>query len=442
MAATAVAAWLRYAWVPRYFRIYTDEHFYILASRHVLALTEGYEKSYGWPAMLAVVFGTFGRSASLALLTSATLGVLTVPLIWLIGRRGAPSTPGAGVLAACAVAVWPVHVLWSATAETNVPCAFAALLGLTCWQNWNDDHSWAAAWLCTCALAAAASTRPEAFVLCGVLAASAYVRGVHTSGGTRAAAPPCLAALWASPNMALALSIQWSTNWPRAEQYGTANAVRAFFHLALSGELQTWWVVLLATVGALTTARDWAWTLLAWSGVTIAVLLGAGAGALAGPERLLILPLLPMILMAGAGGAWVVQRAGRWWVPAAASLVGLLGLCSWPSLRAAHSEITGYRIQATLADDIAPLLPAGCLLVANLPEIYEATLETPVMSVEDYLSHPHTGCVRFVWDLTCFEWGQFGTCNAAKDLSHGPPLLVRTWSDRTAALYDLSSLRR
>ena len=134
----AAAAWLRWD-ALRALSLYVDEFTTLWAARQVQAhglplmpsgvlYTRGLLASY----IQAGVGALFGNSYTVGRLPSFVFGLLTILLIWQVGRRGWRS--GVGWLAALGLALLPEGILWSARARFYTQVQFFALL--TLWLAW------------------------------------------------------------------------------------------------------------------------------------------------------------------------------------------------------------------------------------------------------------------------------------------------------------------
>ena len=138
-----VAAWLRFCAVPGHHAVYIDEPWYAEAACNLarlghLAVCEEtwsgrrcapYGKAWGWPVLISPWTMLFGCDSAIGIQINRVLGTVTV-ILAAFATRSAGGGWLASTIAAALLALHPVHVAWSATAETNVPAAAAFLAGL------------------------------------------------------------------------------------------------------------------------------------------------------------------------------------------------------------------------------------------------------------------------------------------------------------------------
>jgi len=186
-AVIAAAIGLRVFLIPPHHAMYVDEPWYAEAAcnlAHVGRLElceetwsgrtcEPYAKGSGWPTLLSPWLAMLGCSSVIGIQISRLLGVATVMLVAL-ATRCAGGTWRQGIFAAALLALHPVHVVWSSTAETNVAHAAVWLAGL-CGALWYlRSARLCAAALATAALALATTIRAESFASVVVVAASLF----------------------------------------------------------------------------------------------------------------------------------------------------------------------------------------------------------------------------------------------------------------------------
>ena len=393
LAVGALAWALRVGAVPAYGRIQTDEAYYAAIAgmfvRDGVVWSDGYAKAFGWPALLVPVFAVAGRSAAVAVGWSSVLGAATSAALtaWIGARTGRVA---AGVTAGGLVALWPLHALWSRSAESMVAggALVVALAAAADGQARRPGLRRAVGVACLAALAVA--VRPEAVAVVAALAVALPCRGALLAGVALAA--PNLAAyarVHADTNVDLAGAVGWSAwSMPWTAWVGTP--------------LHPWPMAGAALVGGAAVARVGPREAGAWAVALVgalAVLSAAGVGALASPSRLLIVPGVVGAALAGVGVATMPVRAG--WVAAVVAL-GTLVATSADGWRAAGRDLPTYRLQHTLPARVTADVPPGCTLVAALPVFYLGLVDVPVAGPEA-LGDPRT-CRVFVVDLPCLEW--------------------------------------
>ena len=435
---TALGVALRFLFVPALHRVYTDEHFYMQAAAAILrghgwGVDPLYEKLYGWPAILALPFGLFGSSSAVALATSRLVGALTVPTAYWVARRLGIKI-GAALMAALLLAIWPAHVLWSTSAETNAAAALA-VLGLV--GAWRTPAAGAdrGDWLLLGALSAlTCAIRVEGAAVVALLAACSARRR-----DLRAVAAMAVGVAVALPNLYQGLALQLHTNLPLIQRGDLLEIAWAPLRALLGSPGHPAWLAGLALAGAWWARRhapDAPLGLLsAWLLVGLFVLVVGGGGALASVERLLIVPSLPLLFLAGLAvtglPSLLPDRLALARPLAVVIIVSLVTASAGLTLADRRTPSDGYRLQMIVPGLVSAHLPKACTLVANLPEMYTAETGRPVRAAADYLAHDgerDTGCHCFIWDLSCFEWraaGMAERCARLRARAAGPPLFTR-----------------
>jgi 4-amino-4-deoxy-L-arabinose transferase-like glycosyltransferase len=133
---------LRVLFVPHQNWMYIDEPWYIEAGKNILQNGKSllctyidyekqncikYPKPISWPFILSISFMFFGINNYVAINTSILLGSLSIVLMFLIGYL-LSKKESVGLYSALLLSILPLHLMWSATAETHVPSLFFVLL--------------------------------------------------------------------------------------------------------------------------------------------------------------------------------------------------------------------------------------------------------------------------------------------------------------------------
>jgi 4-amino-4-deoxy-L-arabinose transferase-like glycosyltransferase len=183
-AFVLAGAWLRFVWIPAHHAMYVDEPWYLEAARNLLRqgalvlcerrgediVCAPYPKAAGWPVVLAGAFALFGASSGVAFAVSTLLATQAVLLVAIVVRLAGGGWSQTAVAAAL-MATHPLHVAWSATAETNSPATAILLAGVAGALGVRKQPALAIAALAAGGLGLAAAMRPElAMVLLPVLA--------------------------------------------------------------------------------------------------------------------------------------------------------------------------------------------------------------------------------------------------------------------------------
>lgn len=384
LAFTLLACSLRLHVAPLHHAMYLDEPWYQEAAKNVLSgrglvtcefdgvrdICIPYEKSAGWPALLSLAFAVGGVRDSTALETSLLLGVLATPAA-AFALRAAGGTWAQALLAALILAVHPLHVVWSATAETNVAAVTFLLLGLggvlACLQQ--PSVVWAL--VGAGGLGVAAAIRPElwlAFLPALVLVWMRERRSAQVLAmGAGLAFLPGLASREAFLVHNRGALFAWRSIGENAGQWAGATHEGGLLSAAL--------VLVAAVLGVaqLLGTRQRPSLLLAATSTGLAAFVlvyypPAGfcartmLGAVAPAALALALALRPRWLLALAAGA-------------------VVALWPWREDIAQHIPET-QRIETQLPDMVNDLrLPAGSLVLAEWPTVLGANTDLRVMSI-------------------------------------------------------------
>lgn len=390
IAVLAAATALRVLWIPAHHAMYVDEPWYLEAARNLIergalvlchrsfdgVICDPYPKAAGWPVLLAGVFALFGAGSHTAFATSIVLGIAAVSLVAIVTRlAGGPWRQA--ICAALLIAVHPLHVAWSPTAETNVASTAVLLAGiagvLLLRRTPTMTHAWAAA----AGLGFAAAMRPEMAMalppaLCMLM--FAHVRRRHLAlvlfGGT-------LGAMSVAASWSLYLSNSSGT-FLSPDNLGP-NFVRLLAQE--EGGPLTVFMLILSIIGGVQLFRR--------NRATVGVLLGGGALLIAavalGYDQRIFYPrtvLGSIVLLAPlASMATLRQR----WIEAALLAV----ILAVPGLRLIHTVSVTQMLETRLSHALAATpLPADAVVIAEWPTIIAAATGRAALAAQDALAPP------------------------------------------------------
>ncbi len=126
---------MRFFFVQPYHRFFIDESWYMGSAKNIVqsfqakVSTGMYNKPLGWPALIAIGFFFFGINNIAAINTTIFFGTISTILIFLLGYLLFRNERIA-LFSSLMLALFPLHVMWSATAEIIVPSLFFILLSL------------------------------------------------------------------------------------------------------------------------------------------------------------------------------------------------------------------------------------------------------------------------------------------------------------------------
>lgn len=150
---------------PHEHKMYLDEFKYLEVGKQIV--TQGHAepyKSYGYPFIVAVLFGIFGMSNTVILYATSVFSALSVVGIYLIAyslsRRVYLS-----VIPAVLLSLFPMFIAWSGTAETNITALFFVIVAVFFSLHAFQKRKLSLLWLSIFSLAFAAQMRVEYYIL-------------------------------------------------------------------------------------------------------------------------------------------------------------------------------------------------------------------------------------------------------------------------------------
>jgi 4-amino-4-deoxy-L-arabinose transferase-like glycosyltransferase len=94
----------------------------------------------GYPAIIRVVYAVAGDRPWVVILLQIAMGVATVGLVYLLGRR--LFGPAVGAWAALALALDPISIILANYVKTEIPFTLLLVGGTLLWVRGLQDHSW------------------------------------------------------------------------------------------------------------------------------------------------------------------------------------------------------------------------------------------------------------------------------------------------------------
>jgi len=120
---------------PHRHLFFIDESFYMGAAKSITEygrsfLTTGpYSKQIGWPILLSIPFLLFGVNNYIAIYTSMFFGILSIPLMFILTYLLTKNKKIA-IISSFLLAIYPMHIKYSGSAEIIIPSIFFILLTL------------------------------------------------------------------------------------------------------------------------------------------------------------------------------------------------------------------------------------------------------------------------------------------------------------------------
>lgn len=458
-AVVAVAAFVRYEPATAHNAMYLDEPWYAEAACNMtrsgrLELCEEtwngrscgpFEKSPGWPVLLALVATFRGCDAAIGIRVNRVIGS-TTPALIIVAAAAAGAAWWQGAFAGLLVALHPEHVEWSTTGETNVAAAAALLLSL-CGALWYRRRASAeAAAVAITALALAAAIRPEVAV--AAIASGWFLATAGPSDRNRRTLL-LLALAILTGVAALSGASLWAMN--RATSGGIFFSIAnvAANITALAGTIHVPFALVIAGGAAMMVYR----------GRGAAVGLMAGAAALTALIVLAYDRFSPRMLLATAVVAapmaaflfdWKARRLAASAALAAAGVFGSLWIDSLAALAMpSATQLLQTRIAAVIA---AQSLAGDVLIVAEQPTVVAAAGFEHVMSTREALRDINRlaqlavsgRAVYYLQDMYCEDQFAGGRgperCRAMSQKFVLTPVVTERLDDREYVLYAVGAV--
>jgi hypothetical protein len=144
----------------------TDETFYVNAANHFFEFDygKGYEKSIGWPFMLAVFFKIFSADNLTVFATSIFFGALTIFPLFLL-TYSISKNKFTSLLSASLFTMIPYHIFWSSSGDSRATSLFFTALTLYFCFLYASGNQRKMLWLAMTGLAITVQFRPENIIL-------------------------------------------------------------------------------------------------------------------------------------------------------------------------------------------------------------------------------------------------------------------------------------
>ncbi|OGF24981.1 hypothetical protein A2227_08000 [Candidatus Falkowbacteria bacterium RIFOXYA2_FULL_47_19] len=146
--------------------MFIDEPWYMEAGKNMLFTgSQGhYPKSIGWPFLIFIVFLIFGVNNWTAIYASLFFGALSVFPVFLLSYA-LTDKKYLSLISASIFSLFPLHIFWSATAETNVASVFFTAMSMLFAFLYFREPSRGLFWLTMASFAFTAQIRPENYIL-------------------------------------------------------------------------------------------------------------------------------------------------------------------------------------------------------------------------------------------------------------------------------------
>jgi len=186
-------------------------------------------RTAGWPLILAIAFKLFGTGLNTAFYFVSILGALTIINIFFVAFLLSKKEDIA-LYSAALFSILPLHILWSGSAETNVPGLFFLTLGspfclLYFHYYKNPKHCSKLLWASLLGMAFACQFRPEYYVIFLAFCAELLVLNFHQI--KKLILPLTILFVLITPNMFLNLNFLASGDWrnEKGNYWDTTNLI-------------------------------------------------------------------------------------------------------------------------------------------------------------------------------------------------------------------------
>jgi 4-amino-4-deoxy-L-arabinose transferase-like glycosyltransferase len=368
-----------------------------------------YPKSIGWPVLIAIDFRIFGVDNWNAIALSVTLGSLSVFLVFLLAYLLLDSE-GAALTAAFITALWPLHITWSATAETVVPSLFFVLLALVLLCVYFRTSENIVLLLASLALAITIQMRVENILALPLITLLFACKGFKKDMLRRnlwlALSPMVIGLLLYIPQLNLAVK---SNNEIYKQAYFSAEQIAQ--NIGFGVRIVTldtgFWLGLLVTgialLGFFFLLRDnkrVALFLAAW----FLLFFGFYLSFVRMQARMLMLPIISLVLLLGYFLHYVRRKSLATAVMMHVFLIFVLvfGILAIP-------EMPAYTLETRIPKIAQKIVPKDCYIIAEWPTVLMSTTDLRVVSTRNVMKPKvvenliNTACVLYFEDGYCLR---------------------------------------
>ncbi len=408
-----------------YHKMYVDEPWYLESAKNIASRGEGllceytafesmecrpYEKMHGWPAVLAVFFAAFGATDETSFFASSVLSALSGVVLFLVARILFEGRAPA-IAASAFFALDPTRLYWAASAETNAPTLFFALLAVLAAaiayksKPAKRGNEWVAAFFASAA--ALAATMRADYALLAICLFPMVKKSVTERSIQHVALAGLLGFAVVAPQL-FAFSEAHFESYPG--NFGVQNVAKNAGVIFQKAQATPAYLLLvfLAAVGMhflrgkkevflslAAIAAGYAAFVLFWTEFSIF-------------QDRMLLPLVAVFSL--AAGLAAAKIAGK--IPAA-PMRALLGLALFAALVAPLPSLVEWANHPQLENELVKKLQAfegrDCYVLAEWPTIVHASTNLKAMSVRRALEKPQavreigekTGCVLYLKDQYC-----------------------------------------
>lgn len=427
--------------------LYIDEHWYMEAGKNIFlhGNQDYYPKSIGWPFILSIAFGIFGISNWVAINTSIFFGALSVFVVFFAVFL-ITEDKIAAFFSSALFALLPVHIRWSATAETNVTSLFFILLAIFFSFLYLKNKKESLLWLSFSSIAFASQIRSENYFLFPLFIISLLIYGKDTFKrlNFNLLLPLLLFAAISLPNFIQSLNFQIATNWISSDTQGAQigsnwsltnllNNSSTYGVDLFNNKYYSSALLLFIVPGFIylfyKKRRAWLfltiWFILIWL-----IYFASWFQTLGGRERF-YLSFYPVIITLIVYGIFFISQFlsfGKKWINLGVRtllfLVVILLFIPHIKTYAKMYSDDAHVLEANLPELAEKNISNNCAIVANLPTILRSTTNLSVVDSNSFLQDEEikknvlkNSCALFIEDYTCSGWNRqsYENCREIKN---------------------------
>ena len=420
--------------------MYIDEAWYMEAGKEMLQTgSQGdYLKSIGWPFILAIAFGIFGISNWVAIYTSLVLGSLTIFtmffLTFIITKNKSIS-----LISPLILLLFPAHIRWSTTAETNVVSIFFITLTLFFCFLYYKKKKTSLLWLSLIGLAFIAQFRPEnhIFLLLFLIGCVLFNKNFFKRVNLQFILPWLVCFILIIPNLIQVVDLQSSTEWMKSDTSGEISGsnfgIYNLFYNSLNfgpylfnNKFQPLLFSLLLIMGAVYMVYKKrreslfliSWFLLLWFVYFFSWFQTLGGGTDLPTKTRLFMSFYPITVIFVCYGILLIERLLgtrinknilKKVIFPVVSLIFILLFIPYTTEYLKMYSTDTHLLETKIPELAEKDIPPGCVIVANWPTILKSTTDLNVIDIHLFLGYPQyqeeifnqNNCVLFFEDFTC-----------------------------------------
>jgi len=418
--------------------MYIDEPWYMEAGKNMLLTgNQGvYPKSIGWSFILSIVFAIFGINNWVAINTSIVLGALSTLTIFfmafIITRKKTIS-----LIASLIFSLFPAHIRWSATAETNVASLFFISLTIFFCFLYYRNKKISSLWLSLVALAFTSQFRPENYIFPVLFLFGCFFfdKKLYKKINLRFILPWLILIILFFPDLIQVLAHHTSGNFIESDSLGQKtgsnwsienliNNTKNYAKHIFDGKYQPFLLlpfIIIGLIYSIIKHRREALFLITWFILIYLVYFYSWPTRfeVGGEERFYMGFYLITSIFASYGIFLITKYSAskiknfriRKGILFGLILIILLSFIPYVISSSNMRFVKDSDLETEIPEKAERDIPDSCIIIANLPEILKSTTNLNVIELKEYLNNPQKqekilseyNCVLFFEDLTCFN---------------------------------------